>query len=380
MPRLRWVGLGLLLLLLASPLQFVVQGLVEGRDLGAAWRALRAPKPAWVAAPAPSVPAPFDAPRIVGSLRDPELVEVSGLAGSRRNAPLLWAVNDGGNPLRLHALSLDGEGLAAFDLDVPAAGDTDWEDLASFRWQGTAYLLIPDVGDNRNWRRSVRLWLVEEPPLEAAEARLWPVRGGELRFADGARDCEAVAVDEARGMLLLISKQTAPPWLYEADLGAWLAGTGAPGVARPVGPVAIPPPSTEHTDSWLRALLHMPTALDLAPDGSAAFVLSYAAGWRFPRAPGEPWAEAFARPPEQLALPPLALAEAAAYVGEALFVTSEVGGVALLRWPAPLVRFDPLPDRGADAQPSRSADARPSRGDARPRAPITSERPRDTAR
>jgi hypothetical protein len=298
-----------------------------------------------VAKPAASAPAPFAHPVVVGSLLDPELVEVSGLARSRRGETLLWAVNDGGNPLRLHAISLKGERLAAFDLDVPDAGDVDWEDLASFHWQGSDYLLIPDVGDNRSWRRSLRLWLVEEPSLDEAGARLTPLRYGELVFEGGARDCEAVAVDEATGTLLLISKRTAPPELHEADLTGWLAGSSASLVAVLRGPVAIPPPSSEYADSWLRSWLHMPTALDLAPDGSAALVLSYAAGWRFPRSPGESWADALARPPERLALPPLALAEAAAYVGDAIYVTSEVDRVALFRWRAPLVRFDPLPVR-----------------------------------
>lgn len=357
--RRRWLAWALLLLVLAIPGRIVVQGLVEDRDLAAAWRALRAPAPEPVAVPVPLAPAPFGAPRFVGSLVDPELLEVSGLAGSRRGAELLWAVNDGGNPLRLHALSPVGERLAAFDLDVEDPGDADWEDLASFRWRDEAWLLVADVGDNRSWRRRVRLWGLEEPALETdagpgVTGRIAPRRGGELAFADGPRDCEAVAVDAESGTLLLISKRTAPPMLYAAELAAWLDGDGPPGTARPLGPVAIPPPATRVADSWLRGWLHMPTALDLAPDGSAAFVLGYTEGWHFPRAPGESWAEALARPPARLALPPLALAEAAAYLGDRLFVTSEVDRLGRIRWRAPLVRFDP-------SQPAPQAESGTSR-------------------
>jgi len=360
-PHRRWLAGGVLVLVLAIPARVVVEGLVDDRDLAAAWRAFRAPGPVPVTEPTPLRAAPFGAARVVGSLRDPELVEVSGLAGSRRGASLLWAVNDGGNPLRLYAIATDGERLAAFDLDVEDPGDTDWEDLASFRWRDTAYLLVADVGDNRSWRRSVRLWLVEEPVVAVADAasgtspgRVVPIRGGNLAFSDGPRDCEAVAVDETTGTLLLISKRTAPPVLYAADLTAWLDGVGAPGVAQPLGPVAIPPPSPGEADSWLPSWLHMPTALDLAPDGTAAFVLSYAAGWHFLRAPGESWAEALARSPTRLPLPALALAEAAAFQGESLYVTSEVDRLGLFRWPAPLVRFDPAPG----APPSTSATSR----------------------
>jgi hypothetical protein len=118
------------------------------------------------------------------------------------------------------------------------------------------------------------------------------------------------------------------------------------GPALYVGRLLDPPPSKELADALAPEMLHMPTALDLAPDGSAAVVLSYAAGWRFPRGPDQGWAEAFAGQPERIALPPLALAEAVAYVGASLFVTSEVDRLSLVRWRAPLVRFDPVAPAG----------------------------------
>jgi hypothetical protein len=321
-------------------------GLAASRDLGAAWRALRASSPRAVAEPVALPAAPYRPPLQVGSLLDPELVEVSGLAASRRDPAVLWALNDGGNAERLYALSLEGAKLAAYDVAVPAEsgwGGSDWEDLAAFRYEGRPYLLIADVGDNWSWRRSVRLLAVEEPDLAAPAARLVPSARIDLVYADGARDCEAVAVDETDLSLLLVSKRTAPPVVYRAELAPLLRAGGGEALARPLARLAIPPPSTARADALAPAMLHMPTALDLAPDGSAALVLSYAAGWRFPRRAGESWSEAFARAPEQLALPPLALAEAVAYVGDALFVTSEVDRLALVRWRAPLVRFDPLP-------------------------------------
>jgi len=345
---LRLLG-GVLALVVVLPAALVVGfGLARGRDPAAAWRALRAPRPEPVAAPVALPAAPYAAPVQVGSLVDPALVEVSGLAASRRRPDLLWAVNDGGNDERLHALSLAGETAAAFDVDTgDERGDSDWEDLASFRHADTPFLLIADVGDNWSWRRSVRLWVVEEPDLAAPPARLVPRARIELVYEGGPRDCEAVAVDESDLTLLLVSKRTAPPVVYAAALGPLLEAGGGEALARPLAPLALPPPSTARADALWPGMLHMPTALDLAPDGSAALVLSYAAGWRFPRRPGEGWAEAFSRAPEALALPPLALAEALAYVGGSLFVTSEVERFGLVRWRAPLVRFDPLGEAAA---------------------------------
>jgi hypothetical protein len=321
-------------------------GLVGGRDLAAAWRALRAPSPQAVAAPVALPEAPYGPAVHVGSLLDPELIEVSGLAASRRDPAVLWALNDGGNAHRLFALSLAGELRRTYDVAVPAERwweDSDWEALAAFRHADLPYLLIADVGDNWSWRRSVRLWVVEEPDPAAPAASVAPIARIDLVYADGPHDSEAVAVDESDLSLLLVSKRTVPPVVYRAELAPLLGAGGGEAIAHPLARLAIPPPSTARGEALAPAMLHMPTALDLAPDGSAALVLSYAAGWRFPRSPGESWAEAFARAPEQLPLPPLPLAEAVAYVGDSLFVTSEVDRLALVRWRAPLVRFDPLP-------------------------------------
>ncbi len=355
-PQLRWLrvlAIGTPLVLMLPVAWIVAYGLAHGRDLPAAWRALRAPAPAPVAAPASTLPAPFGPALHVGSLLDPELVEVSGLAASRRRPNLLWAVNDGGNEHRLYALSHTGALLRSFDVAVPedrSSGDSDWEALAGFAYEGAPYLLIADVGDNWSWRRSVRLWIVEEPELATAEARLVPRWRIELVYEGGARDCEAVAVDEETATALLISKRTAPPVVYAAALAPLLRGVGGQVVAHPLVALAgIPPPSTEFADALARAMLHMPTALDLAPDGSAAVVLSYAAGWRFPRAPGQSWAEAFAGRPERITLPPLPLAEAVAYSGASLFITGEMEQLALVRWRAPLMRLDPL----ASPEPAR---------------------------
>jgi hypothetical protein len=345
MKRLLRVLVAVALLVVSLPVLWIVgNGLAQGRDLAAAWRALRAPAPRPVAHAVALPDAPFGPPVHVGNVLDPELVEVSGLAASGRRDDLLWAVNDSGNPMRLHALSPTGEPRGAFDVEIgDAANDSDWEDLASFRFEDTPYLLIADVGDNWSWRRSVRLWIVAEPELPASATRLVPSARIELRFDDGPRDCEAVAVDPADTSLLLVSKRTAPPVVYRVELAPLLrAGGGAAVAQRLVALTGIPPPSTERADSPFPAMLHMPTALALAPGGSAAVVIGYAEGWRFPRRAGQSWAEAFAATPERVRMPPLPLAEAAAFLGPSLYVTSEMDPLTLVRWRAPLERLDPL--------------------------------------
>jgi hypothetical protein len=67
----------------------------------------------------------------VGRLKSAALGEDSGLAASRRQANLLWALNDSGNPPVLFALSARGAARGA--VRVAGVENIDWEDLAAFR-------------------------------------------------------------------------------------------------------------------------------------------------------------------------------------------------------------------------------------------------------
>ena len=99
----------------------------------------------------------------VGNLANPQITEASGLAASRLYPEILWAINDGGNDPVLYAVGIDGADLGTFR--VEDADNYDWEALASFELQDTAYLLIADVGDNWNQREPSSLYVVEEPDI-----------------------------------------------------------------------------------------------------------------------------------------------------------------------------------------------------------------------
>lgn len=342
MRRLARLAALIAILSAAIPVAWVTYALVNGRDLAGGWRSWRAASPQPAKHEAPLAPAPFAAGVHVGNLTDRALPEVSGLVASRRRPDVLWAVNDSGNPLDLFALSLDGRTLRRFDVEVPVPKrDADWEDLAALVHEGTPYLVIADVGDNSGWRRRVRLWVVEEPDLDAAPEKIAPRWRIELRYPDGPRDCEAVAVDPVTLTALFVTKRDWPPRLYEAPLAPLLAaGGGEAALALRTELSGLPRPSRDLADPWSPEVLHMPTALDLAPDGSAAVLLTYAAAFHYPRAPGETWAAAFARAPSRLHLPALGLAEALAWADGSLYVTSEVDPASFLRWRPPLVRFD----------------------------------------
>ena len=259
-------------------------------------------------------------PVIVGNLENPELSEVSGLASSRLYPGLLWAINDGGDDPLLYAVGADGAELGTFR--VAGASNFDWEALASFRWQDSAYLLIADVGDNWEQRQFVTLYVVKEPAITATgldNGRVatiaWQIR---FTYEDGPLDCEAVAVDAARQRVFLLSKRKLTPVLYELAL-------------QPVDQDTI---AVAHRVTTV-PYFNWPTAMDLTPDGLSAVVLTYNNGYLFRRSQNEDWPSTFNRKPQRLRFDKLFQQEAVSFgfYGKSVFVTSE-------RIPAPLVRID----------------------------------------
>ena len=318
-----------------------------GRDLAAGWRGLLTIRGAALGAAVTLPRAAYADATLAGTIVSRKLTETSGLATSRRRDDLLWAINDSGTSPRLHALGVDGSDRG--DARVEGTDAVDWEDLASFELDGRSYLLVADTGDNLSWREGVELFVVEEPKLSgdalAADTVLKPAWRIHFRFEDGPRDCEAVAVDSERMRVLLIAKRTEPPGLYELPLrpeaasGARTAKTTQL-VARRLGDViGIPPPTEADVDAarWLGRYFAMPTALDLGADGRLAAVLTYREAYLYERGADEEWETAFGRPPQRIALPAMAQAEAIAFGrdGRTLFATSEGVGAPLFRLSRP---------------------------------------------
>jgi hypothetical protein len=256
----------------------------------------------------------------VGNLANPQITEASGLASSRLYPSLLWVINDGGNDPLLYAVGIDGADLGTFR--VEDAENYDWEALASFELQDTAYLLIADVGDNWEQRKTCSLYVVKEPAItqiglsnDTAVNIVWRIR---FTYEEGPRDCEAVAVDAARRRVLLMSKRGLVPTLYELPLQPTEDDTIA--VARRL--TAVP------YFSW-------PTAMDLSPDDLSAVVLTYNGAYLFFRRQNQDWADAFEKQPQHLLFSNLRQQEAACFgfYGKSVYVTSE-------KIPAPLVRIE----------------------------------------
>lgn len=273
--------------------------------------------------------------RPTGMLAHTDLVETSGVAFSRREADLLWMINDGGHPAALYALGTDGRDQGRIIVD--GAHNTDWEDLAGFDLAGRAYLMIADVGDNQAVRATSRIYVVEEPTRLASGAFPQAVRLAwqfDFRYEDGPRDCEGAAVDMQAERILLITKRTRPPQLYTLPLRP-PSDIKIP-IARRVGEMPrLPPPTVQDrlVHPRLGTVFSQPTALDIRMDNRLAVVLTYKDAYLFPRAPEQAWATALAGSPLTVPLPALKQMEAACFDGrgDALYITTE-------QRPAPLLK------------------------------------------
>lgn len=254
-------------------------------------------------------------------LNHPELDESSGLAFSHRRSARIWTHNDSGDGPRLFSFDLEGKHRGTWLLAGVQA--VDWEDMASFRHNDTAYLLVGDIGDN-DWRRhELRLHLFTEPDPDRSGA-IDDFQTIRLRLPMGARDCEGLAVDAASGQVFLASKRFVPVCeIMVFSLAPWLsdsASSTAPAWVQPRHVATVPVP--------------LVTAMDIDPSSRQIVLCSYFQAFVYRKpTPESTWVAALKQSPTVIQLPRLRQIEAIAFDStKRLWITSE--GV-----PAPLVRL-----------------------------------------
>lgn len=275
---------------------------------------------------------------ITGTPTAPDLLELSGLAASRRQPGVLWSHNDSGDSNRIFALRPDGALLATYFLD--GAVNVDWEDIAIGPGPvpGVDYLYIADVGNNNPPLRLVlTIYRVPEPAVDLGQTGVVETLAGvdalQVMYPNvfvTNHDCETLWSDPVNGDLYLVTKDT----LANQDGGISF-------VYRYPAPHAPGPPTSLEFITGIDTgfgLFNLSTGGDLGPGDTGPLLRTYNTVRHWPRAPGQSVADALAAPPCILPLVPDLQGEAIAWdhEGSGYYTTAE--GI-LLGAPQPIRHY-----------------------------------------
>jgi hypothetical protein len=278
--------------------------------------------------PFPSCPR-FSAAARAGLVTNPDIVEASGLAASRRNANVLWVHNDRGDTSRVFAISTTGASLATFVL--AGAEASDWEDIAVGPGPiaGASYLYVGDIGDNSANSDTIEVYRVAEPAVTAssAEVTLSGVDRLEFRYPGGQGDnAETLLVDPTNGDLYVVTKsdtgearvyRASPPFVPLRRTTMTLVTTLQFGSAPLLGDASA-------------------TGGDISPNGELIAIRSYDTAYAWRRPAGTTVEEALATPPCSLPVRAEAQGEAFGFFsdGTGYFTVSEGTNEQLSRYVA----------------------------------------------
>lgn len=259
-----------------------------------------------------------------GTLADPALREISGIAASSHHNDRYWVHNDSGDGAFLYAIDVRGRRIGTAAIDGVLA--LDWEDIAAFERDGKPYLLIGDIGDNLKIRPEYELLAIEEPDLLPGDGTIVHLRPAwRVRFAydSGPHDAETLAVDAAHDAVWLIPKFIEPMTVFRLPLHP-----ADDRVQTPQRLAELAPPLNLPAKPKFR-----PTSFDLSSDGRRTIVLGYRSAWVYRRDDGKSWAEAFTHAPEVLSTTAVRQPEAATFArdGRTLVITGEGVGATMLK-------------------------------------------------
>jgi hypothetical protein len=194
------------------------------------------------------------------------LDEASGLAASQTIAGHFWVNEDSGNPAQLNLLATNG--TLAGRIPIPGISNRDWEEIAigPGPQAGVSYLYIGDIGDNQSQNEMNYVFRLAEP--KSLSEAVGPVDRISFRYADGARDAEALLVDPQSNDIWIVTKGEARVRLYHLPY-----------------PQSV---STVNTATFMGDLpLTMVTAGSISPKGEEILLKTYLGVYYWRRYTGE---------------------------------------------------------------------------------------------
>lgn len=215
----------------------------------------------------------FEKPVVVGRIESPDVTESSGIAASLCQPDVFWTHNDSGDDAFIFAMSESGKNLGTFR--VTNARNSDWEDIASYKASdGTCYLYVGDIGNNKLERPEVRVYRVKEPAVSDAGALsdrknpmlTEPADAAAFKYQDTPHNAETLMVQPQTGEVYVLTKRLEGPSLVFKFKPQF--GSEQPVIAQKVGEVSVP--------AVPNGLL---TSGSISPDARRVILCDYSGGY-----------------------------------------------------------------------------------------------------
>lgn len=144
---------------------------------------------------------------------DYNLREISGIVSSRKNNNVVYVHEDSGNGAVVFVYTKSG--IFKGTLRLTGVTNRDWEDIAIGPGpiDGETYIYVGDIGDNGAIRASCRIYRFVEPIFSANDLTSTFAKNIsdfdiiDYQYPDGARDAEALLIDQKSKDLILVSKR-----------------------------------------------------------------------------------------------------------------------------------------------------------------------------
>ena len=262
--------------------------------------------------------------QLLGTIKDSDVTESSGLAISGATPDAFWTHNDSGHKPNLFLIATKGKTLARCKLKD--ARNVDWEAMASFQHDGEPWLMVADVGDNTLNRTKLKIYLLPEPKLSTKKKKSGQKLESnasvfEFTYPDGAHNVEAAAVAPDGKSVWLIEK------IYSNDMRPI-----QPGIYQlPLKPSDFDVKSQrEPSERSATRLADYPirnvTGMAFSPDGRRLIIRNYVNAHFYTRSDGQTWEEVVTgTKPTPVVLPLQSQGEAICFTpdSKSVLITSE---------------------------------------------------------
>lgn len=159
-------------------------------------------------------PTEYSKPKVVGTIKSPEITESSGLVNSRCNPSVFWTHNDSGGSEFIYAINEKGEKLGTWK--VTGAKNNDWEDIATIKDKsGKCFLYLGDIGNNSGSKSQFTIYKVAEPKVTETDKKSSKKKPSKTETAEAIKfsypsenpDAETLLIHPVTGEIYVLTKK-----------------------------------------------------------------------------------------------------------------------------------------------------------------------------